>query len=438
MSAAEIEPTPQWSGRTPLIAGIAALFALIFGLGLWSVLAEISGAVVATGMVQVESNRQVVQHPEGGVVGAIEVEKSQHVNKGDVLIRLDGRRIRSELAITESQLHEIATRKTRLMAERDGAETLRFDQELIMHARRNPESAQIVAGEMVLFNARRAALFQEVTLLEEQNRQIENRIEGITAQMDAIQVQRDLVEKELSYQQQLLAEQLTQATLVNELMRNEADLQGRAGQLESEIAELRGKIAGNNIAILQLQTRRREEAVTTLRDLQFREIELNERRIDLRETLSRLDVRAPVDGVVYDLQVFAIQSVVQAAQPLMYIIPQDQPLIVSARIEAINVDEVYTGQEAVLILPAFDQREVPELRGQISSISADVITDEMTGVGYYEAEITLNPGEMDKLQGETLVPGMPVEAFLQTGNRTPLTYLIAPFTSFFNKSFREE
>ncbi|MHA6262909.1 HlyD family type I secretion periplasmic adaptor subunit [Arenibacterium sp. CAU 1754] len=432
-----MDPTPEWTGNVPLYAGITALIALVAGLGLWSILAEISGAVVASGMVQVESNRQVVQHPEGGVVGAIEVEKSQSVKKGDVLIRLDGRRIRSELAITESQLHEIATRKTRLMAERDGAEALRFDQELILHARRNPESAQIVAGEMVLFNARRAALFQEVTLLEEQNSQIENRIEGITAQMDAIQLQRDLVEKELSYQQQLLAEQLTQASLVNELMRNEADLQGRAGQLEAEIAELRGKIAGNNIAILQLQTRRREEAVTTLRDLQFREIELNERRIDLRETLSRLDVRAPVDGIVYDLQVFAIQSVVQPAEPLMYIIPQDQPLIVSARIEAINVDEVYVGQEAVLILPAFDQREVPELRGRISSISADVITDEITGAGYYEAEIILDPGELDKLQGETLVPGMPVEAFLQTGNRTPLTYLIAPFTSFFNKSFRE-
>ena len=437
MTALNSDSQPAWSGTLPLTIGIVALAVLIGGLGVWSVRAEISGAVVASGMIEVESNRQVVQHPEGGVVGAIEVEKSQTVKKGDVLIRLDGRRLRSELAIVERQLHEIATRKTRLMAERDGAEVLRFDPVLIQQARRNPESAQIVAGEQVLFKARSAALLQEKNLLEEQNHQILNRIDGITAQLDAIRAQSALVEEELAYQQELLAEQLTQASGVNQLLRNKADLQGRAGQLESEIAELRGMTAGNNIEILQLTTRRREEAVTTLRDLQFREIELKERSLNLRETLSRLDIRAPVSGVVYDLQVFAVQSVVQPAEPLMYIIPQDQPLIVSARIEAINVDEVYVGQEAVLIFPAFDQREIPEIRGTVSRISADVITDDLTGVGYYAAEILPYEDEIAKLGDKVLLPGMPVEAYIQTGDRTPLSYLIAPFTSFFNRAFRE-
>jgi HlyD family secretion protein len=431
------DTNPNWGGRTPLIIGIVALILLVGGLGVWSVRAQISGAVVASGMIEVESNRQVVQHPEGGVVGAINVQKSQVVKKGDVLIRLDGRRLRSELAIVERQLHEIATRKTRLMAERDGAETLRFDQELIMQARRNPESAQIVAGEQVLFNARRAALFQEVTLLEEQNRQIENRILGITAQLDAIRSQETLVREELTYQQDLLAEQLTQASLVNELLRNQADLQGRAGQLESEIAELRGMTAGNNIEILQLRTRRREEAVTTLRDLQFREIELNERRINLRETLSRLDIRAPMSGIVYDLKVFAEQSVVQPAQPLMYIIPQDQPLIVTARIESINIDEVFVGQKTNLVFPAFDQSKTPEIHGEITKISADVIMDDRTGQSYYSAEILPDANAIEKLGKGAVLPGMPVEAFIQTGDRTPMRYLITPFTSFFSRAFRE-
>lgn len=428
---------PHWNGTVPLFTGIAALVLLIGGLGVWSVFTQISGAVVASGMIQVETNRQVVQHPEGGVVGAIEVEKTQVVKKGDILIRLDGRRLRSELAIVERQMHEIATRKTRLMAERDGADTLRFDKSLILHARRNPESAQIVAGETVLFKARRAALFQETTLLEEQNRQLENRISGIGAQLDATQSQKALLAQELIHQQKLLSEQLTRASLVNELMRNEADLEGRSGQLEAEIAELRGMMAGNNIEILRLKTRRREEAVTTLRDLQFREIELNERSADLRETLTRLDIRAPVSGIVYDLQVFAVQSVVRPAEPLLYIIPQDQPLIVSARIESINVDEVWVDQEAVLVFPAFDQRSIPEIRGRISRISADVITDEATGVQYYSAEIVLDNAQLAKLGDQVLLPGMPVEAYIQTGDRTPLSYLVTPFTSFFGRAFRE-
>lgn len=437
MSAAADHVEPSWPGTAPLVAGLCALVLLICGLGAWSVFTQISGAVVASGMIQVESNRQIVQHPEGGVVGAIEVERSQTVQKGDILIRLDGRRIRSELAIIERQLHEIATRKTRLMAERDGAESLRFDKALIAHARSNPESAQIVAGEMVLFNARRAALFQEVTLLEEQNSQIENRIAGITSQLEAIRVQEELVRNELSYQKQLLSEQLTRASLVNDLLRSEADLKGRRGQLESEIAELRGMIAGNNIESLQLTTHRREEAVTTLRDLQFREIELNERENDLRETLTRLDIRAPVSGVVYDLQVFAVQSVVRPAEPLMYIIPQDQPLIVSVRIQSINVDEVWVGQEVVLVFPAFEQRSMPEIRGRINRISGDVLTDKQTGAQYYSAEILLGEQQIEKMGPNTPLPGMPVEAYIQTGDRTPLSYLVTPFTNFFKKSFRE-
>lgn len=428
---------PQWKGTRPLAAGIVALLLLIGGLGVWSVVASISGAVVASGMIEVESNRQVVQHPTGGVVGAIEVKKSQVVEKGDVVIRLDGSQLLSELAVVQQQLHEISTRQTRLMAERDGAETIRFDQELIQTARRNPKSAQVVAGEQVLFTARRDAFLQEVTLLQEQNSQIENRIVGIEAQLDAVRLQQSLVAEELDDQQALLDEQLTQASRVNELRRSKADLQGRIGQLEAEIAELRGRIAGNNIEILQLKTRRREEAVTTLRDLQFREIELNERRSELRDTLSKLDIRAPMSGVVYDLKVFAIQSVVQPAQPLMYIIPQDQPLIVSARVDALNVNEVYLGQEAVLVFPAFDQRDIPEIRGEITRISADVITDEQTGGNYYAVEITPHEVELAKIQGVSLLPGMPVEAYIQTGDRTPLSYLLAPFTSFFGRAFRE-
>lgn len=427
----------HWAAGLPLWVGVGALVALVGGLGLWSVTATLAGAIVAQGVVQVESNRQVVQHPEGGVVGEILVKDSDTVDQGDVLIRLDGRRLRSELAVIDGQLLEISARKARLMAERDDADTITFPPALQAGVAALPEAENVMAGEVTLFHARRDAMQQERALLREQNQQIVNRTRGITAQLDALQVQADLLFADLEGQQALLAQQLAQAQQVSELRREHAGLLGQIGQLESDLAALRGEMASNEIAALQLQTRRREEALTQLRDLEFRQIELTERRIVLTESLSRLDLRAPTSGIVYDMQVFAVQSVVQAAAPLLYIIPQDQPLVVSARVDAIHIDQVYPGQEAELRFPAFDQRQIPEIRGQITRISADVLQDQMTGQSYYAAEVRPMGSELAKLGNYTLVPGMPVETFIRTRDRTPLAYLTEPLLIFFTRAMRE-
>jgi HlyD family secretion protein len=280
-------------------------------------------------------------------------------------------------------------------------------------------------------------LQQEAQLLDEQNKQVAERIKGLQLQLSALRTQADLVREELESQARLLTEQLTQASRVNELKREEANLLGQIGQLEAQMAELRGQLVSNEISLLQLRTRRREEAVSTLRDLQFREIELAERKLDLEDTLSRLDIRAPVSGLVYDLQVFAEQSVVRAAEPLLYIIPQDQNLVVSTRVQPINVNDVYVGQEAALRFPAFDQNKIPELRGQVTRISADAVQGENNGVNYYLVEIMPLERELGKLGDEKLLPGMPVEAFIQTGERSPLAYLVQPVMRFFNRAFRE-
>lgn len=433
----EPDPVKTWRATGPLVAGGIALVALIGGLGVWSVKARLSGAVVSQGMIEVETNRQVVQHPDGGVVGAILIDESDTVNKGDILIRLDGRQLRSELAIVNGQLYQIATRKARLQAERDSAEDVQFPPELLELAKRDEEIDRMVQGGRSLFEARQQSLKQEARLLGEQNNQIDKRIEGIDAQLDSLQVQSDLMQAELDNQNELLKNQLTQASRVNELKREFAGLMGQIGRLEAETAELRGQAASNDIALLQLDTNRREEAVTTLRDLQFREIELVERRIDLEDTLSRLDIRAPMDGVVYNLQVFAEQSVVRAAEPLLYIIPQDQDLIVSTRIEAVNVNNVYVGQEASLRFPGLDQSEIPELRGKVTRVSADVVQDENTGLNYYNAEIMPFEDELAKLGDERLLPGMPVDTFIETTERSALAYLIEPMTGFFSRAFRE-
>ena len=426
-----------WTARLPLLAGMTALLLLVGVLGVWGVTAQLSGAVVTSGTVQVQSNRQIVQHPDGGVVGAILARDGDRVAAGQVLLRLDGSRAEAERDIVMGQLHEIAVRQARLRAERDGDEAVAFGPDLLSWADSDAQLAANIAEERALFHARLETLMRETALLAEQNTQIENRIGGIMAQLDALREQDEVIAGELADQERLLAAQLTQATRVNTLRRERAGMRGQIARLEAEIAELRGQAAGNDIARLQLVSRRREQAVGELRDLQFREIELTQRLRILTDTLSRLEIRAPVSGIVHENRVFALQSVIRGAEPLMYIVPQDQPLVVAARIEAQSIDEVRQGQEASLQFPAFDQRRMPEVMGRVTRVGADAVIDERTGMGYYTVEITPLPEDLTRLAGETLLPGMPVEAFLRTGERSPLEYLTQPLMSYFNRAFRE-
>jgi HlyD family secretion protein len=428
---------PEWRATVALWIGGLAVVALVLGLGGWAVQARISGAVVSSGMIQVESNRQIIQHPEGGVVGAILVKDGDRVVAGDVLIQLDGTRVQSELAIVEGQLRELAARRTRLAAERDGRDALVFDRSVRDWAETDPDFATQLDSEATLFRARREALAQEADLLREQALQIGNRIEGTQAQLEAVQMQTSLLKRELADQQTLLDQGLAQTSRVLELQREEANLLGQIGQLRAQIADLRGQSASTAIALLQLDTKRREEAVTQLRDIQYKQIELAERQLSLADTLSRLEIRAPVSGIVYDSKVFAVRSVVRQADPLMYIIPQDQPLVVTVRIDAIHIDEVFVGQEVSLRFPAFSQRETPEVLGDLVRISADVITDEVTRQNYYSGTILPRAEGMAALGDRALLPGMPVEAFIKTEDRSALSYLVQPLMSYFNRAFRE-
>jgi HlyD family type I secretion membrane fusion protein len=431
------DAVPAYSARQPLAVGIAALVLLFGGVGAWSVSTTLTGAVVASGMVEVESERQVIQHPDGGVVRAIHVREGDLVAPGDVLVELDGSRIASQLAIVEGQLGELFARRARLEAERDGAATISFPADLLALTAANPVVSDKLQGERALFTARAEAMELQTSLVAEQNRQIENRIKGIEAQLEAARTETGLLESQLEDQQGLLDRGLTPLGQVLELQRALAELKGRVGSFEAEIAGLRGEAAGNEITLLQAKTQRREDAVATLRDLEFSQIELAERRLELIETLSRLEIRAPGEGVVYDSQVFALQSVVQPGAPLMYIVPQEQPLVITARVASVNISEVYVGQEASLRFAAFDQQLVPELNATVQRISADVLRDENSGEIFYEVEILPAEGELAKLGEQTLVPGMPVDAFIRTRERSALTYLLEPFAVFFSRAFRE-
>jgi len=427
----------KWPAKTPLIIGFLTLLALVGGFGTWSVTANISGAIVSSGNIEVDQNRQVVQHPDGGVVERVLVKEGDLVAAGDVLIRLDPSLLASDLTITEGQLFELMARRARLEAERDGADTIEFDPELIEMAAVRPEVADIVDGQSRLFVARANSMRKEIEQLEKRGLQIADQVTGILAQQAAVEQQLDLLSEELTDLKSLLEKGLAQASRVLALQREEARLRGQVGELQSSAAQAQGRITELEIERLKLGTTRREQAITELRDLQYRELELIERRIALRQQLERLDIRAPVSGIVYDLAVFAERSVVRAADPVLYLVPQDRPLLVAARVDPIHVDEVYVSQPVRLRFSTFDSRTTPELMARVMQVSADSFVDERTQASYYRAEIVLDAGELEKLGDLTIVPGMPVEAFIRTSDRSPLAYLVQPLANYFNKAFRE-
>jgi HlyD family type I secretion membrane fusion protein len=431
------QPRAQWSARKPFWVGMLAVSALVGVLGIWGTLATISGAVIASGMIQVESFRQIVQHPQGGVVGEINVKEGDVVTAGQILMRFDDRLLQSELSTVEGQLNEILARRARLEAERDGATILTFSPILMDMAKTDETVRKLMEGQNRLFEARSDSLRQQVEQLDERKEQIRLQIKGVQAQLKSAQRQVELIGQELVDQQSLLAKGLAQASRVLSLEREEARLTGTIGELESSAARGAAQIIETDIQILQLNSRKREEAITTLRDLNYSEIEMGERRLSMHETLSRMDVRAPMSGVVHGLTVHALRSVVRPADPILYVVPSDSPLVITSRIDAIHVDSVYIGQPASLRFSTFDQRSTPEIFGKVAKISADVFQDEATRSSYYALEILPNDGEMERLGGVELLPGMPVEAFLKTADRSPLSYLTKPFTDYFNRAFRE-
>lgn len=429
-------PKALWSARTPLLLGALVLILLVGGLGSWAVLSRITGAVITQGRIEVEQNRQVIQHPDGGVVAEILVQEGDFVREGDVMIRLDAETLSSELAVVEGQLFEVLARRARFEAERDSSPQILFP--ALLSESTNPVAQELMDGQSRLYEARIETEAQERDQLERRRDQIGNQIDGIRAQQDALETQLELLTEELISQQSLLDRGLAQAARVLALRREAANLAGQAGELAAAAAEAAGRITELEIEILRLVTSRREEAITRLRDLQFNEIELSERRRGIQSQLDRLEIRSTVEGIVYGMQVFAPRSVIRPADPVMYIIPQDRPLIITTQVQPQDIDQVFVGQTVALRFSAFDQRRTPELFGKVTQVSADSFTDENTSLSFYRAQIVLDDGQMARLPEEmVLIPGMPVDAFLATQERSPMDYLIKPLADYFAKAFRE-
>ena len=428
----------QWSATRPLMLGLLALFVLVGGFGTWATTSSISGAVVASGQIEVDRDRQVVQHLDGGIVSDILVDEGDEVVAGQLLIRLDADTLTSELIIVESQLFELMARRNRIEAELNEAENLILDADLLSAASEKPEIRDIINGQQRLMVARRDTVAREVEQLGKRQSQIREQIRGIQAQQRSLEIQLELIGEELGTQRALLDRGLVAAAKVRELRRSHASLSGQLGELIAGEAQAAERVTEIGIEILKLTTGRREEAISNLRDMRVQELELQETRRSLQTRLERLDIVAPVSGVVLDLQIQTLRSVIQPAQPVLYLVPQDRPLVIAVQVNPIDIDQLFKGQDATVRFSALDQRLTPELFGQVTKISADTVEDESTGFVFYKAEISLQPGEVNRLPDSTiLLPGMPVESLMRTVDRSPMNYLIKPLLDYFYKAMRE-
>lgn len=308
-------PQTKWPVTGPMLLGSVTALLLVGATVGWGMMTTITGAVITSGKLEVDQNRQIVQHADGGTVEEIRVSESAFVQAGDVLIRLDGTLIRSELTIVETQFFEILARRGRLEAERDDAQIIDFPAELRSAAAASAEVADLMAGQQRLFEARAETLTKQLEQLDKRKLQSSSLIAGIDSQRDALALQLRLIGDELASQRELLDKGLAQISRVLALEREAARLSGEVGELDASRAQTESRVTETEIEILRLSAQRREDAGTQLRDIGYRELELAERRRALLETIARLEIRAPVSGIVLNLRVTTPRAVIRAADP---------------------------------------------------------------------------------------------------------------------------
>lgn len=430
-------PGPATDAMRPIVMGLVTIALCLGGVGAWSVTAEIAGAVVAGGAVRTETRRVVLQHPDGGAVAEISVRDGDRVAAGDRLLSFDDTFLRSELAILEGQLAEIFARETLFTAERDDVE---FPDDRV-----SPEFETLgpdelrdrIGAQRSLFRIRRAAHDREARQLSLQQVQIERQIDGTRAELAALGRQLALIEGERADVQSLFDQRLVPAARLLALRREEARIAGETGRLTSLDAELELRKSAIALELATHSDRRREEAIARLMDLGYTTIELEEKRHGVIERLARLDLRATASGTVIGSRVAAPGTVIGPGEPILSIVSDDLPVEIAARIEPRSIDRIFPGQDAMLVFPAFDRSTTPEISGTVLRVSPDTVADE-AGRPFYEAVIRPDPQALAALPDVKLLPGMPVEAFLRTGQRSPLSYLTRPITVYVQRALRED
>jgi HlyD family secretion protein len=427
----------QKSIKRHVVTGVLIVVFLGAGVGGWAATSEITGAVIATGQIVVDSNVKKVQHPSGGIVGELKVRDGDRVKVGDVVVRLDDTVTRANLAIVTKGLNEFAARKARLEAERNGDKAIAYPKELTDQLN-NPEVRAAIDSENKLFQARFIARENQRNQLRNQIAELREQISGFIAQQEAKQKEIALIERELEGVRDLFKKNLVQLTRLTQLEREAARLEGERGQFISSIAQSKVKISDTELQIIQIDQDLASDNGKELREIEGKIGEFVERKVTAEDQLKRVDIRSPQDGTVFQSAVHTVGGVITAGEPIMMIVPEADNLAVEAKANPAEIDQLQIGQRALLRFTNFNQRSTPEIFGTVTRISADISTDQRSGASYYTIRVGMPAEEVAKLGDVRLVPGMPVETFVQTGDRTVISYLAKPFTDQLKRAFREK
>jgi HlyD family secretion protein len=424
------------STRRHVVVGLAAVLFLVGGIGGWAATTELSGALIAAGSVVVDSNVKKVQHQSGGVIGELRVRNGSLVRGGEIVARLDETVTRANLAIVSKMLDELTARKARLESERDGADDVLFPADFASRAQ-EPEVAHLLKAERRLFQLRRSAREGQKRQLRQRIVQLEDEIGGLNAQQDAKRREVLLIQRELAGVKELWEKNLIPLTRLTALEREATRLEGERAQLIASVAQARGKISEIDLQIIQIDQDLGSEVGRELREIDGKSSEYVERKVAAEDQMKRIDIRAPQDGVVHELAVHTVGGVVGPGEAMMLIVPGTDVLTVEAKVAPQDIDQVRLDQAAGLRFSAFNQRTTPEIDGKVSRIAADVTTDSRTGASFYTVRIAITPEEIARLGEVRITPGMPVEVFIKTGDRTMASYLVKPLHDQVMRAFRE-
>lgn len=421
-----------------MIVGMVIVGFVTFGIGGWAATSELTGAVIGQGVLVVDSSVKKVQHPTGGVVGELRVREGDKVLAGDILLRLDETQTLANATIVSKSFDELVARQARLEAERDNADQITFPK-LLLERTRDPasEAARAIAAERSLFDLRRQARGGQKAQLKERSAQLQEEIKGYLGQAEAKQREVDFVHKELEGVRTLFEKRLVPMNRLTALERDTARLEGERSQLSGMTAQAKGKIAEIELQIIQIDQDLRTEVGKDLIETRSKISELAERKTAAVDQLYRIDIRAPQSGRVHQLAVHTVGGVISPGEQIMLIVPDADALAVEVKIAPRDIDQVYVGQAASMRFAAFDQKTTPEIEGEVSLVSADLVQEQRTGMSYYTARVLLNPEEVARLGNAKLLPGMPVDVFIKTPGRTALSYLIKPLRDQAERAFKE-
>ena len=413
-----------------------SVFLLVFVFGGWTLLAKIQGAVIASGQVAVEGKPKVIQHLDGGIVSEISVKEGDVVSKNQTVLKLDATILNANLEAAETNYFENQALINRLLAEKTGQSSV-FWSNALTRRRSNSRVALAMSGQEQLFQARKSALSGEINQYTQRIEQFQDEDSGLISEIDFTRSELNLVNQELDKMRTLLRQNLVSRNRVTQLERDQTRLRNAVAKLESRRAGLTNSIKEAQIAISQVQRLRNEQVLTDLRVAQTQADSYSEALKTVSTKTNLVRIQAPVSGVVHEMTVSTVGGVIAPGQEIMQIIPERDSLLIKAQVMPQDIDQVGLGQSTNVVFSALKQSAAPELDGIVSYISADSLTDPITGSPYFEVEIDVADAQLSKLQGQTLIPGMPADIFIQTQERSVFDYLVGPLKDTFKKTMRD-